>query len=65
MVSGRVERICVIRYEARSAGFSANARSEMKRRGIISETLRAGRPRCWVGEKGLAEGREADGASVH
>lgn len=65
MVSGRVERICVIRYEARSAGFSAKARSEMNRRGIISETLRAGRPRFWVGEKGLAEGGGADGASVH
>lgn len=65
MMSGRVERICVIRCEARSAGFSAKARSEMNRRGMISETLRAGRPRFWVGEKGLAEGSETDGASVH
>jgi hypothetical protein len=37
MLSGRVERMCVIRFAARWAGLSAKERSEMKRRGIISD----------------------------
>ena len=40
----------MILYEERRAGFSAKARSEMKRRGRISVTLLAGRAWCVVGE---------------
>ena len=47
IASGRVERICVIRYNERRVGFSAKARSEIYSRGIISSTLRT--ERVWVG----------------
>jgi len=43
MVSERVERMCVILYDVSSAGFSANAKSEMYSRGIISLMFLAGR----------------------
>ena len=51
MESGITERMCVIRYEERRAGFSAKARSEMKRQGRISVTLLVGGRPWFVGEK--------------
>jgi len=52
------DRMWVILYEERSAGFSAKERSEMNSRGRISVTLLAGRPWCVLplgGENGEVE----------
>lgn len=48
------ERMWVIRYEERRAGFSAKVRSEMNKRGRISVTLLLSRP-WYVDEKGNAD----------
>lgn len=49
---GIAEKTCVMRSEARSAGFSASARSERYNRGIISVALTDGGcplPGWWCG----------------
>lgn len=38
-LSGKTDKTCVILYFSNSAGFSANARSDIKRFGTISEAV--------------------------